>query len=156
MNSKRTLRFNRVKQNRTVIQSMKAALREASKKEFVNPMSLTYDSQLKAWHDGTVVVESAPLLDSSRGIPMAVAEEAYKEYVARHGNIQSLERINQRGGFGAAELAILLYDRIKVYQRVLAQLQAKPNTQRHTCGIDGDPGAVAPLDGKCKACEGKL
>lgn len=24
---------------------------------------------------------------------------------------------------------------------------------KHTCGKDGDPGAVAPLDGHCNACE---
>jgi hypothetical protein len=29
----------------------------------------------------------------------------------------------------------------------------KFNPYRHTCGKDGDPGAVAPLDGKCKACQ---
>jgi len=25
--------------------------------------------------------------------------------------------------------------------------------RRHTCGIDGDPGAVAPLDGHCDVCD---
>lgn len=24
---------------------------------------------------------------------------------------------------------------------------------KHTCGLDGDPGAVTPLDGKCAACD---
>jgi hypothetical protein len=28
-----------------------------------------------------------------------------------------------------------------------------PKHSRHTCGIDGDAGAVAPLDGRCGACE---
>lgn len=31
----------------------------------------------------------------------------------------------------------------------------KPRKTRHTCGLDGDPGAVAPLDGRCVACEGE-
>lgn len=25
--------------------------------------------------------------------------------------------------------------------------------KKHTCGLDGDPGAVAPLDGRCWQCE---
>lgn len=28
-----------------------------------------------------------------------------------------------------------------------------PKHSRHTCGIDGDAGAVIPLDGRCRACE---
>lgn len=47
------------------------------------------------------------------GIPMPVAEEAWKEYDAQGHGDQSLKRINERGGFDAAELAILLYERIK-------------------------------------------
>ena len=31
---------------------------------------------------------------------------------------------------------------------------ARPNSRvRHTYGIDGDPGAVAPLDGRYRACD---
>ncbi len=45
-------------------------------------------------------------------VPLVVAEEAHKEYAAQ-GYSQSLARLNERGGFGAAELAILLYQRIK-------------------------------------------
>lgn len=45
-------------------------------------------------------------------MPLVVAEEAHKEYAAQ-GYSQSLARLNERGGFGAAELAILLYQRIK-------------------------------------------
>ena len=48
-----------------------------------------------------------------RVIPWAIAEEAYKEYVAQHGKDQSLERLAERHGFGCSELAILLYQRIK-------------------------------------------
>lgn len=46
-------------------------------------------------------------------VPYEVAEEAYKEYKAQYGGTQSLERLCERGGFGCAELAILLYERIK-------------------------------------------
>jgi hypothetical protein len=46
-------------------------------------------------------------------IPAEIVEEAYKEYAARYGTAQSLERLCERGGFGVAELARLLYDRIK-------------------------------------------
>ncbi|CAI1526727.1 Uncharacterised protein [Serratia quinivorans] len=42
-----------------------------------------------------------------------IAREAYKEYVAQTGNDQSFERIHQRGGFCWAELAVLLYARLK-------------------------------------------
>jgi hypothetical protein len=51
---------------------------------------------------------------SERGrIPIILAEEAYKEYAAQFGTQQSLARLNERGGFGADELAHLLFDRIK-------------------------------------------
>jgi hypothetical protein len=46
-------------------------------------------------------------------VPLAVAAEGWKEYAAQGHGCQSLARINERGGFGASELAILLYDRIK-------------------------------------------
>lgn len=37
-------------------------------------------------------------------IPWSIAEEIHRKYVELHGNIQSLERINERGGFGWAEV----------------------------------------------------
>ena len=46
-------------------------------------------------------------------IPMRIALEAYKEYAARYGTSQSLERLGERGGFGIYELAQLLYERIE-------------------------------------------
>jgi hypothetical protein len=46
-------------------------------------------------------------------IPKILAEQAYKEYAAQYGTSQSFDRLHERGGFGADELAILLYDRIK-------------------------------------------
>jgi hypothetical protein len=58
-----------------------------------------------------------PLLQcADRTVPLEVAEEAYKEYSRRYGTSQSLDRIRERGGFGAAEIATLLFDRIKRLQ----------------------------------------
>lgn len=37
-------------------------------------------------------------------IPWWLAEEAYKYYSEKHGTDQSLERLNERGGFGREEL----------------------------------------------------
>lgn len=39
-------------------------------------------------------------------IPWEVAERAYRAYSARYGTDQSLERIAERGGFGAGELDV--------------------------------------------------
>lgn len=70
-------------------------------------------------------VKSFPLqlrnLDTS--LPLPVAEEAYKEYVAQYGNQQSLERLAQRGGFGAAEIATLLFERIKRLESLIEERQ---------------------------------
>ena len=41
-------------------------------------------------------------------IPWWLAEVAYKEYAKRYGTQQSLERLNERGGFGRQELLDLL------------------------------------------------
>lgn len=40
-------------------------------------------------------------------IPWSVAEQVYAKYVELHGNIQSLEEIDRRGGFGWAEVAFM-------------------------------------------------
>lgn len=51
---------------------------------------------------------------ADRGVPFpryvfwALAEEAFVEYRRCFGNNQSLERLAERGGFGAIEFAILL------------------------------------------------
>jgi hypothetical protein len=67
----------------------------------------------EGWRDSNgEVIECAPL-QPSRSIPLFVAEEGYKEYVEQFSNSQDLNCLNQRGGFGAAELCILLYYRIK-------------------------------------------
>ena len=41
-------------------------------------------------------------------IPWWLAEIAYEEYARRYGNLQTLERINERGGFGREELVSLI------------------------------------------------
>jgi hypothetical protein len=41
-------------------------------------------------------------------IPWWLAEEAYKVYVSKYGDVQSLERIAERGGFSREELLWLL------------------------------------------------
>lgn len=63
--------------------------------------------------------QEAPI-QRDRFVPMEVAEEAWKEYAAQGHGDQSLERINQRNGFGASELAILLYHRIKRLEYALS------------------------------------
>jgi hypothetical protein len=71
---------------------------------------------------------TAPLSPSRTGsVPAVIAEEAYKEYAAQFGTSQSLQRLNERGGFGDTELAIMLYERIK---RIEAKM---PKTK------DGEP-----------------
>lgn len=49
----------------------------------------------------------------SHRIDRRIAEEAYKEYAARGNSDQSFDRLHERGGFGAIELATLLFQRIK-------------------------------------------
>lgn len=44
----------------------------------------------------------------SSTIPWWLAEVAYAEYAKRYGTRQSLERLNERGGFGREELLDLL------------------------------------------------
>ena len=41
------------------------------------------------------------------------AEEAYKEYSAKFGAAQTLERLAERGGFSVEEIVWLLFDRIQ-------------------------------------------
>jgi hypothetical protein len=54
---------------------------------------------------------------SDRSVPREVAEEAYKEYAEQYGSSQTLDRLGERGGFGASEIAILLFERIKRLER---------------------------------------
>ncbi len=67
------------------------------------------------WVNGSgVPMKAAPMqTHSEKGVPWDVSAEAWKEYAAQGHGRQSHERLCERGGFGAAELAILLYERIK-------------------------------------------
>jgi hypothetical protein len=63
-------------------------------------------------------VRTFPIQDT-RGkdsVPIEWAEEAYKEYATQFGTSQSLEDLGSRGGFGATEIAMLLFQRIKRIQ----------------------------------------
>lgn len=69
--------------------------------------------------------------DRTGTIPLKIAEEAYKEYVAQGHGSQSFQRLYERGGFGSAELSILLYARIKRLENslelALEQTNPRPN-----------------------------
>ena len=67
-----------------------------------------YNGAWCVWRDGAYKpVEEAPV-QAENSVPMEVAAEAFKEYSARYGG-QTLKRLCERGGFGAAEMALLLY-----------------------------------------------
>ena len=55
-------------------------------------------------------------------VPWPVAEEAYTEYAAQYGDLQTLERLAERGGFGMSEIAGLLYERILRLETQLQEL----------------------------------
>jgi hypothetical protein len=76
-----------------------------------------FSATLKKWVDSRTdnpvraFKISIELADYS--IPWQVAEEAFKEYQERFTDMSSLEEVERSGGFGAAELALLLYERVK-------------------------------------------
>jgi hypothetical protein len=76
------------------------------------------------WKDGLFNVElkTAPIqTHMEKDVPWDVSREAWKEYAAQgHGN-QSHERLCERGGFAASELAILLYERIQRLEKQLGK-----------------------------------
>ena len=65
------------------------------------------------WLENGAEIQSAPIQTGDRSIPFEVAAEAYKEYKAQFSGDQSLAMLNERGGFGSSEIAILLFLRIK-------------------------------------------
>ena len=72
------------------------------------------------WQDANgKAVRTFPIQDTrgEEAVPIEWAEEAYKEYAAQFGTSQSLERLGERGGFGATEIAMLLFQRIKRSRR---------------------------------------
>ena len=46
-------------------------------------------------------------LQGAQSVPWIFAERAYRYYAQRYGRDQSLERLAERGGFGASEFACL-------------------------------------------------
>jgi hypothetical protein len=89
------------------------------------------------WKDGAGrILPTAPMQRSQTysgdfQIPRIVAEEGYKEYAAQHGTSQSFERLCERGGFTPAELATLLFNRIKRLEEELG-FWKNPGTKRHS------------------------
>lgn len=77
-----------------------------------------------AWEKDGLPVRSVAIQPCAT-VPIAIAREAHKEYVNRYGTGQTLSRICERGGFGGAELAILLYDRVKHLERRIYQLRGQ-------------------------------
>lgn len=63
-----------------------------------------------AGHDARVHQCQAPLRTGPIPIPRVWAEEAYFEYARQYGTSQSLERLEERGGFGVEEVISLLID----------------------------------------------
>lgn len=58
-------------------------------------------------HDRDNYPEGRFPIQGGSSIPWSDAEQAYKYYVSRFGNSQSLERLAERGGFGTLEFCIL-------------------------------------------------
>ena len=94
------------------------------------------------WRDNGKPTKTFPL-QKDKDLPWVIAEEAYKEYKKRYGSQQSLERLAERGGFGQAEIAILLFQRIqrieqtfeRTLKTVLKPLPDSAKTCVH-CGQD--------------------
>jgi len=90
----------------------------APTKETVPPSSdwWTHDYDGNWWDGGGAKIPIAPMQPSRRTIPHVIAEEAWKEYRDQGHGSQSLQRLNERGGFSAEEIITLLYERIRRIQ----------------------------------------
>lgn len=49
--------------------------------------------------------------ERNRSIPLSISARAYEVYAHLYGKDQSLQRLNERGGFGVGELFAFLYAR---------------------------------------------
>ncbi len=58
---------------------------------------------------------------NGRHVHSELVEEAYKEYCQMFGKNQTLERLQERGGFDIVELATFLYMRIKRLEQDVAK-----------------------------------
>jgi hypothetical protein len=72
-----------------------------------------YCRAIRDGHNGAWNCPSIVMQKSGATIPKIIAREAYKEYADQGHGDQSFEQLHERGGFGAEEIAILLFDRIK-------------------------------------------
>jgi hypothetical protein len=73
-----------------------------------------------SWYIGAPKCETGPAqkdgLDYRSGplrLPVPILELAWQEYAAQGHGSQSLERLNERGGFGVIELVYLLADAVE-------------------------------------------
>lgn len=73
---------------------------------------MTFSCVNGEWRSHGKPIKTFPL-QVQKDVPLVVAEEAYKEYSKRYGTEQTLKRLGERGGFGGAEIAILLFERIQ-------------------------------------------
>jgi hypothetical protein len=78
----------------------------------------------KEWRENGNPCRTAPVqIGYGEGfVPWEISAEAWKEYAAQGHGSQSHERICERGGWGASEMAILLFERIK---RIEAQSSSR-------------------------------
>lgn len=76
------------------------------------------DNRGTNWRDGAGrSLQTCPVQREEHSVlPRELVEEAYREYAAQGHGSQSLERLNERGGFGVGEVLMLLYDRINRLQ----------------------------------------
>jgi hypothetical protein len=98
---------------------------------------------------------SAPVQTAGlRSVPWEVSAEAWKEYAAQGHGDQSHERLCERGGFGAAELAILLYDRIKRLEEERVTAPARERSRHHGGGnVDTAIARVKELESTLSAAD---
>lgn len=76
----------------------------------------THDTNGNWWDASGSALTTAPMQPSKVRIPYVVAEEAWKEYRDQGHGDQSLQRLNERGGFSAEEIMLNLYERIRRLQ----------------------------------------
>ena len=77
------------------------------------------------WTKDGKTVQAAPIQNNDETVPLEIAAEAHKEYCKQYGAAQTLPQINERGGFGVAELAIMLLSRIRHLEKRIYQLRGQ-------------------------------
>lgn len=84
-----------------------------------------------------------PLCKTGKKIPWSTAEKAYEGYVKRYGRVQTLERIEERGGFYVEEMD-LFYAGWREEVEEIYLLRAEVETLRSL--------VPHPGDGSCEFC----